>query len=360
MSESRLAIVGATGAVGREALAILAQRGFAAQRVLALASPNSDGAVLAYGSGHVTVRTFDAESLGRCEAAVFCADAAVAREHAPPAAEAGVFVIDNSSAFRMAPGIPLVVPEINGRVLEGDPPPRLIANPNCSTIIMLLGLEPLRRRFGVREVVVSTYQAVSGAGLAGMRELDEQVSAFAGGEPIRPRVFPQQCAFNVFTHESPMETATGLNGEETKMIAETRKIWGDPQVDVLPTCVRVPVRRAHSQSILVRLGRPVSEAQVRDSLVSAAGVRVVDDRRGGRFPTPLDASGIDDVLVGRVRLATAGPDGRSDRVMLWVCGDQLRKGAALNALQIADRVAPALGLGLADVRSPGSGVSFSF
>lgn len=343
MSEPRLAIVGATGAVGQEALGILAERQFPAERVVALASPNSEGARLAYGDGQVTVRAFDAGALVGCAAAVFCADAAVAREHAPRAAAAGVCVVDNSSAFRMDASVPLVVPEINGALLETDPRPRLVANPNCSTIIMLLGLEPLRQRFGVREIVVSTYQAVSGAGIAGMRELDEQARAFAEGRAIEPRVFPRQCAFNVFTHESAMDPDSGVNGEEAKMIAETRKIWADPGVEVLPTCVRVPVRRAHSQSILVRLERAVSEADVRSALEAAPGVRVVDDRASGEFPTPLEASGIDEVLVGRVRLG-GGAEGRSDRVMLWACGDQLRKGAALNALQIAERLSPALGL----------------
>ncbi|MCL4222702.1 MAG: aspartate-semialdehyde dehydrogenase [Phycisphaerales bacterium] len=352
MSELPLAIVGATGAVGREALNILAHRGFPVHRVLALASPNSDGAVLAYGDAPLRVRAFDAQALAACTAAIFCADADVARRHAPAAARAGVCVIDNSSAFRMEAPVPLVVPEINGHLLESDPPPRLIANPNCSTIIMLLGLEPLRRRFGVQEIVVSTYQAVSGAGLAGMRELDEQVAACASGASIAPRVFPHPCAFNVFTHESAMDPHTGLNGEEAKMIAETRKIWADPGLDVLPTCVRVPVRRAHSQSILVRLRQRVHEAEVRKALATAAGVRLVDDRAAGLFPTPLAATGGDDVLVGRIRPAGAGPDGRCDRFLLWVCGDQLRKGAALNALQIADRVAPALNLGLGRPAAP--------
>lgn len=352
MSELQLAVVGATGAVGQEALSILAQRGFPVHRVLAMASPHSDGAALAYGDAHARVRAFDAGALAACTAAIFCADADVARRHAPAAARAGVFVIDNSSAFRMDPHVPLVVPEINGELLETDPPPRLIANPNCSTIIMLLGLEPLRRRFGVQEIVVSTYQAVSGAGLAGMRELDEQVAAFANGASIPPRVFPHPCAFNVFTHESAMDPDTGLNGEEGKMIAETRKIWADPGLSILPTCVRVPVRRAHSQSILVRLAQRVREEEVREALATSAGVRVVDDRALGLFPTPLAATGGDDVLVGRVRLAGAGPDGRGDRVLLWVCGDQLRKGAALNALQIADRVAPALNLGLGRSGTP--------
>lgn len=347
MSDTQLAIVGATGAVGREALAILAQRGFPARRVLALASPGSHGASLPFADASITVRAFDADALSRCSAAVFCADAAVAREHAPRAADAGVFVIDNSSAFRMDPRVPLVVPEINADLLDDNP--RLIANPNCSTIIMLLGLEPLRRRFGVREIVVSTYQAVSGAGIAGMRELDEQVVAFAAGQPIRPRVFPHQCAFNVFTHESPMDPDTGINAEEGKMIAETRKIWNDPRVEILPTCVRVPVRRAHSQSILVRLLHHATEAQVRETLSTAPGVCLVDDPANGRFPTPLDATGLDHVLVGRVRCPTPDAEGRSDRIMLWVCGDQLRKGAALNALQIAHRLAPGLGLAFADV-----------
>lgn len=340
MSErGTIGIVGATGAVGREALAILAARGVEAERIVALASPNSDGAALAYGNGQVIVQRFRELVLSRCACAIFCADAQVAREFGPAAARAGVVVVDNSSAFRMDPSVPLVVPEINGHLLDESGASRLIANPNCSTIIMLLGLEPLRRRFGVREVVVSTYQAVSGAGLAGIRELEEQTRGALSGARPQPRVFAQSCAFNVLTHESAMDEATGINGEEAKMIAETRKIWEDESVEVLPTCVRVPVMRAHSQSILATLGREASEDDVRAAMAAAPGVRLVDDRAAGRFPTPMDATGRNEVLVGRVRVAGGG---KGPRVMLWVCGDQLRKGAALNALQIAERCLPGL------------------
>lgn len=339
MCDSRIAVVGATGAVGLEVLAILASRGVEGSRVVALASTNSEGVEVAHGRSSVRVRALSESALAQCAWAIFCADAETSRRFAPVAVRAGMTVVDNSSAFRMDEDVPLVVPEINGDLLDEACGPRVIANPNCSTIIMLMGLEPLRRKFGAVEIVVSTYQAVSGAGLAGMRELDEQTRAFAEGRTIEPRVFPHPCAFNVFAHESAMDPATGVNGEEAKMIAETRKIWCDDSIAVVPTCVRVPVRRAHSQSILVTLDRAASEAEVREALAGMVGVRVVDDRRAGRFPTPLEASGLDDVLVGRVRLVGAREvQGKARRVALWVCGDQLRKGAALNAVQIVERL----------------------
>lgn len=328
----RIAVVGATGAVGREALAILADRGVERERVMALASARSAGTIARYGDQAIEVGEATLDSVCACDAALLCADGATAREFGPAAAARGVVVVDNSSAFRMDQGVPLVVPEVNGDLLDAEPAPRLIANPNCSTVILLCALEPLRRAFGVERVIVSTYQAVSGAGLAGVEELRRQTRAALEGVEVAPEVFPETCGFNLFPHESAVNGATGLNGEEAKIIAESRKIWGDAALRVEPTCVRVPVERAHSQSITVDLTSAAAEVTARDALEAAPWLELIDDRSSGVFPTPRRASGRDEVLVGRVRV---GPGGRT--VSLWVCGDQLRKGAALNAVQVLER-----------------------
>lgn len=342
---STVAVVGATGAVGRETISILRERGVAADRVLALASARSTGTRIAFGEREIPVfplrETAAEDAFGLADVVIFAADAETPRAYAPLALRRGAFVIDNSSAFRLEDGVPLVVPEVNGALLEGRQVPRLVANPNCSTILLLVALEPLRASFGVRSVVVSTYQAVSGAGLAAIDELRAQSRGALEG--VRPdgRVFAEPCAFNVFSHDSAIDPATGMNGEERKLIEETRKIWNDPRVPITPTCVRVPVERAHSESVLVELRRPAHEEEVRQVLERGAGVRVIDDRAGNAFPTPLKASGHDDVLVGRIRPDPgAGFDGRgrSSRWCLWLSGDQIRKGAALNAVQIAERL----------------------
>ncbi len=333
-----VAVVGATGAVGREVLAILAERGHPVSGVRALASERSAGTALAYGEAEVPVAVLDAEAFEGVNVAIFAASADVAREFAPIARRAGATVIDNSSAFRMTPGVPLVVPEVNGELLDDSP--TLIANPNCSTIILLLALEPLRRAFGLERVHVATYQAVSGAGLAAMDELREQAAAALEGREVEPRVFKEPCAFNVFSHDSAVDEADGLNVEERKIIEESAKIWR-AAVPLTPTCVRVPVLRAHSQAVTVTFSRPASVDEAREVLANFPGVRVIDDRAANNFPTPLKAANGDDVLVGRVRHDPAVPldaDGRSTQLCLWLCGDQIRKGAALNAVQIADRL----------------------
>lgn len=324
-----VAVVGATGAVGREALAILADRSHPAARVLALASERSAGERIAYGRGEVVVQALRDGPFPACDFALFCATADIARTFAPRAVEAGAVVVDNSSAYRMDPAVPLVVPEINAEAIGTA---RLIANPNCSTIILLTPLTPIRQRFGVRRVVVSTYQAVSGAGIEAVRELQTQARDVLDGRPARPSVFPEPCAFNVFSHESTLDPSTGLNGEEAKMIAESRRIWNDPALTLIPTCVRVPVIRAHTQSALVTLEQPATEAQVRELLAEAPGVRLVDDRAANRFPTPLEATGGNAVLAGRVRCFSP------TECAVMIAGDQLRKGAALNAIQIMDLI----------------------
>lgn len=340
LNECRIAVVGATGAVGLEVLSILAGRGVPVGQVIALASERSAGTKLAYGGEEVVVRAVSATEFEGVDYAIFAADGATSTTWAEVATKAGAAVIDNSSAFRMTDGVPLVVPEINGAVLDAEAErARIIANPNCSTILLLLALEPLRAAFGVREIVVSTYQAVSGAGIAAMDELREQTRDVLAGKAARPRVFAEPCAFNLFSHDSAMDVETGQNGEEAKIIAETGKIWGGSDVRVIPTCVRVPVLRAHTQAVTVTLSRVATEGQVRDAISRARGIRVIDDRAANQFPTPAKASGGNEVLVGRIRAAEPVASGTAtDRFCLLLSGDQLRKGAALNAVQIAEYV----------------------
>jgi aspartate-semialdehyde dehydrogenase len=350
-----VAVVGATGVVGREMLAVLEARRFPCRSIVLLASERSAGVKLTFRGESVPVGVLSVEALRGVDVALFSAGSGVAKEVAPAAVRGGTTVIDNSSAFRADPACPLVVPEVNPHALpRGRPaPPVLVANPNCSTIMMLVALNPLRRAFGVRSVVVSTYQAASGAGAAAMEELRRQAGVVLGGGRPEPRVFKEPCAFNVFSHNAAVDPATGLNGEEAKMVSETRRIWEDPGVEVSPTCVRVPVLRAHSQSLHVTLARPTTAREVRATLEqagAAAGLAVVDDRAGNAFPTPLKASHGDLVLVGRIRRAPCAPvaDGAaaapgtpaddlpSTRFEMFIAADQLRKGAALNAVQIAE------------------------
>ncbi|MCC6426326.1 MAG: aspartate-semialdehyde dehydrogenase [Phycisphaerales bacterium] len=336
----RIAVVGATGAVGREALRILHSRGVPSASIVALASENSAGTTLAYGAEQLLVQALKEDSFKGSNLAIFAASADIARKFAPAAIRAGANVVDNSSAFRLDPEIPLIVPEINGSELsEGSTGPRLIANPNCSAVILCAAVNPLRRAFGVESLIVATYQAVSGAGLGAIDELRSQTRRVLEGHEPAPSFFREPCAFNVFSHDSAVDPQTGLNIEEQKIIDEVRKIWNDPDLPITPTCVRVPVVRAHTQAITVRLSRPVTEAQVREAFSEAPGVTIVDDRGGNSFPTPLRATGRDDVLVGRLRqdpAAKIGPGVECDSWCLLACGDQLRKGAATNAIQIAD------------------------
>jgi aspartate-semialdehyde dehydrogenase len=339
-----VAVVGATGAVGREMLAVLEQRKFPASSVRAFATPRSAGTKLPYHGGEITVEpVIDGWHKG-IDCALLSAGSSISKAIAPAAAEAGVVVIDNSSAFRMNPNIPLVVPEINSDAL----PPRgkgcIIANPNCSAIILLMGVTPLHRAFGVDRMIVSTYQAASGAGAQAMAALEQETREVVGGGPARATAFHEPYAFNLFSHNATVDPITGLNGEEQKVIEESRKIWNDHNVRISVTCVRVPVMRAHCESVNVTLKNPATLAQVRDALKAFHGVTIVDDRLSNRFPTPQKASGGDDVLVGRLRadpsqLAPgASPESPTKGFDLFLAGDQLRKGAALNAVQIAERM----------------------
>jgi len=336
MSSPHVAIVGATGAVGRELLAVLTARRFPIGRLTLLASARSAGTALEVAGETHRVVALCEEAFRGVDVAFFCAGGGISRELAPRAAELGVLVIDNSSAFRMDPDVPLVVPEVNPDAVapalrrEGG---ALIANPNCSTILLVVAIHAIHSAARVRSMVVSTYQAASGAGAAAMAELEQQTRAVLDGGDPEPEVFAERCAFNLFSHDSPIGPQ-GYNEEEMKMVREVRKIWDDPSVRVSATCVRVPVPRAHAESVHLELERPLSREEATELLEEAPGVRVVDDRDGNRFPTPLAASHRDEVLVGRIR--TSLDDER--RLELFLCGDQLRKGAALNAVQIAELV----------------------
>jgi len=330
------AVVGATGLVGREVLSILEERGVSAGRVRLLASERSAGKVMRFAGEEIVIESVEGASFAGVDAAIFCASAEVARTYAPRAIEDGALVIDNSSAFRLDKDVPLVVPEINGHLLKDGP--RLVANPNCSTIILLAALEPLRQWFGISGITVATYQAMSGAGQRGLEELAAQTRARATGEPVMPAYFAEPCAGNVFSHDSEVEAETGVNGEERKIIAESRKIWEDEHLRISPTCIRVPVERAHTQAITVELRAPAKESKLRDALASAPGLAIVDDRAANSFPTPLKATGQDDIFVGRIRRDPGSVGGQYDHDLRWcllVSADQLRKGAALNAVQIA-------------------------
>lgn len=338
-----IAIAGATGAVGREALRILESWGIPADRLALYASPRSAGIRVPYASTNLTVRALRPGDLGRHDLVVFCASATLARLHVPDAVLTGAVVVDASSAFREDPTVPLVIPEINAHLL--DAAPRLVASPNCSATILLTALEPIRRAYGITAITVSTYQAVSGAGQRGLDELRAGAAAALVAHPESPSVFPEPCAFNCFSHNSAVDPDSGLNVEERKIITETRRIWNAPDLPINPTCIRVPVERAHSESVTVELSQPASEHHIRELLAFAPGVRVIDDRAANRFPTPRAASGLDEVLVGRIRPVPHAPRDHTSRSRahnLWICGDQLRKGAALNALQIARILRPAL------------------
>ncbi len=327
----RVAIVGATGAVGVEFGQVLAQRSFPAREYRLLASARSAGQKMKWVDGEQTVAELTPRSFENIDIALFSAGASVSREYGPIAARAGAVVVDNSSAFRMDPGTPLVVPEVNPEAAKAHR--GIIANPNCSTIILLVPLWPLHKANPVKRVVVSTYQAVSGAGAKALEELESQTRDVLAGKAATPRVFHVPCAFNVFSHNSAVGD-DGYNVEETKMVQETHKIFGEGSIRIAATCMRVPVMRAHTESVSVEFTHPMDEHKAREILAGAAGVRVVDDRNGNLFPMPLDASGRDEVLVGRIRRDASMPDGRG--LQFICCGDQLRKGAALNAVQIAE------------------------
>ena len=326
-----VAIMGATGAVGQVFLEILAERDFPIDELRLLASSRSAGKTVDYRGKTLTIQELTKDSFEGIDVVLSSAGGSISREFVPAAVEAGAVVVDNTSAFRMDPSVPLVVPEVNPGDLDDHA--GIIANPNCSTIIMVVVLWPLYEQNRVERVVVSTYQAISGAGAAAMAELEQQTREVLEGKPAQPRELPYQIAFNLFSHNS----AIGPDGyceEETKMIRETKKMFHDESIRITPTCIRVPVPRTHSETVNIQFAEPMDEDRVRQILSAAPGVSITDDREANHFPMPLEASGKDDIFVGRIRQDLSQPDGRG--IDLFLSVDQLRKGAALNAVQIAE------------------------
>ncbi len=326
-----VAVLGATGAVGRAMLDVLAEREFPVAKLLPLASPRSAGTTVEFRGQPVKVEPVSPSAFAGVDVALFSAGGGPSREWAPVAAAAGALVIDNSSAWRMDAEVPLCVPEVNLDAAR-KPPKNIIANPNCSTIQMVVALAPIHRAARLRRVVVSTYQAISGAGHAATEHFLAQAAAFVKGEAMPPGPLGRQLAGSVLMEWS--RHSSGYQEEELKMVHETRKILGDPEIRVSPTAVRVPVVNAHAESIAIECERPIDAREVRELLAGAPGVELVDDFGAGVYPTPIDASGRDAVLVGRIRDDVGNPGG----VMLWVVADNLRKGAATNAVQIAEGV----------------------
>jgi aspartate-semialdehyde dehydrogenase len=329
-----VAIAGATGAVGVELMACLEQRKFPLAELRLLASARSAGKTMQFRGKDVAVQELTDASLEGVDIALFSAGGAQSKRFAPAAVRAGAIVVDNSSAFRMDPNTPLVVPEINSAALKTHN--GIIANPNCVAIVAATPLWPLHQVRRIQRITMSTYQAASGAGAAAMEELSESTRAYLEGRAFEPKVLPHPYAFNVFSHNTKVDPETGYNEEEAKVMQETRKIFGEPDLRVTATCVRVPVLRAHCIALNIELESPLSVAEARAILSKAPGVRVVDELERNYFPMPVDASGKDEVLVGRIRKDVSDPSGRT--LALFVAGDQLRKGAALNAVQIAERL----------------------
>jgi aspartate-semialdehyde dehydrogenase len=342
----RVAIVGATGAVGRETLRIVEERNFPLEELVLLASSRSAGKRLRFRGEEIAVGELGEGWFDGIDLALVSAGGPVSRRILPTAAAAGTVSVDYSSAFRMDPDVPLVIPEINGDAVAGHH--GILANPNCTAVAALMPLGPLHRAFGLTSLVISSYQSSSGAGMKGIRELAEQVGKLHAQEedlthpdpdalPLGD-VFPRTLAFNVVPLvEVPDPEGSGFSTEELKVGNETRKILGIPALPVAATCVRVPTVAGHAVSVYARFERDITASGARDVLSSAEGVRVLDDFANGIFPTPLDAAGIDDVLVGRIRQ----PEGDPQALMFFSVGDNLRKGAALNAVQIAELVVSA-------------------
>ena len=324
-----VAIAGATGAVGTEFLKLLEVRDFPMKSLRLLASSRSAGSKLKFRGENLEVEELTPKSFKGIDIAFFSAGGSRSKEFAPHAVDSGAVVIDNSSAFRMDEKVPLVVPEINPKqALEHQ---GLIANPNCSTIQMVVALNPIHRAANIQRVVVSTYQAVSGAGASAMEELKQQLRAWANDEPMKQEVFPTQIAFNLFPHIDVFQD-NGYTKEEMKMVHETRKIMNAPNMQISATCVRVPVLRAHSEAVWVETEKSLSESEARELFEKEPGIVVQDERESGGYPTPWHITETQDTYVGRIRKDISHPNG----LTFWVVADQLYKGAALNAIQIAE------------------------
>ena len=324
-----VAVLGASGAVGQELLLLLAERRFPVARLTLLASPRSAGQQVEWNGQTLTIEPVTAEAFAGVDVVLASAGGSVSKQWAPVAAAAGAVVIDNSSAFRMDGEVPLVVPEVNPHAAFHHN--GVIANPNCTTILMTLALAPLAARRSLRRVVVSTYQSASGAGARAMDELAQLSRTVLDGGTPQSSVLPHSLAFNLFLHNSPLQNS-GYCEEELKMLNETRKIMGLPDLRVSATCVRVPVLRAHSEAINIEFNEPFPVEEARALLSKAPGVELIEDFNANRFPMPTDVTGRDAVAVGRIRQDLSEPNA----LELWLCGDQIRKGAALNAIQIAE------------------------
>jgi aspartate-semialdehyde dehydrogenase len=330
----KVAVVGATGAVGEAMLATLAERRFPIGELVALASARSAGEGVAFGDDEVMVRDLAEFDPKGVDIALFSAGADISREHAPRFAAAGAVVIDNSSAFRADPDVPLVVSEVNPEAIANRPR-GIIANPNCSTMQLMVALAPLHREAGIERINVATYQSVSGTGRRALEELGRQTAALLNFQTPEPEVYPVQIAFNVIPHGGDF-LDNGYTAEEMKLVNETRRILGDPAIRVNATVVRVPVFYGHSEAVAIETREKLTAGRATDLLRAAPGVEVVDERQAGGYPTPVThASGRDPVFVGRIREDISHPNGLN----LWVVADNIRKGAALNAVQIAELVA---------------------
>lgn len=328
-----VAIVGVTGAVGQEFINILEQRDFPVKSIRMLASARSVGKTVKFNGKDYPVEELTQDCFGGIDIALFSAGASRSREFAAAAVKAGAVVVDNSSAFRMDPQVPLVVPEVNPEAIKQHK--GIIANPNCSTIIANVPIWPLHKANPIKRMVVSTYQAVSGAGQAGMTELFDQTRDVLAGKPAVCKKFKYQIAFNIFSHDSAIGP-NGYNEEEMKMVKETHKIFNCSDIAITCTCIRIPVPRCHCESINLEFKDSITPDEVRALLEHAPGVSLIDDRTNNRFPMPLDAADHDDVYVGRIRQDESLPDRKG--INIWVSGDQIRKGAALNAVQIAEKL----------------------
>jgi aspartate-semialdehyde dehydrogenase len=335
----RVAILGVTGAVGQELLALLEERQFPVAELIPLASPRSAGQGLRWQDQELTIQGVSAAAFEGVDVVLASAGGSASKQWASIAAQAGAVVIDNSSAFRLDPTVPLVVPEVNPEAAFTHS--GIIANPNCTTILLTLALAPLAAKRAIKRVVVSTYQSASGAGARAMEELRTlSRTVLEGGEPVS-EVLPHSLAFNLFLHNSPLQP-NGYCEEELKMLNETRKIMGLPDLRLSATCVRVPVLRAHSEAVNIEFAEPFPVAEARELLAKAPGVELLEDFEANRFPMPTDVTGRDPVAIGRIRQDLSDPHA----LELWLCGDQIRKGAALNAVQIAELL----------IQGPGAGV----
>jgi aspartate-semialdehyde dehydrogenase len=332
MKDKVVAIVGATGAVGREFIGCIESRGVPVKSLKLLASARSAGKTQKFRGQDIVVEELTDGSFDGVDVALFSAGSGISKQYAPLAVKAGAVVVDNSSAFRTDPAIPLVVPEINAARIKDHK--GIIANPNCAAITTVVPLWPVHQINPVRRLIVSTYQAASGGGAALMEELELSTRAYLAGQDYPPKVVKYPYAFNLFSHNTPIDMATGYNDEESKLIRETKKIFADDGMAVSATCIRVPVLRAHSVSMTFECERPIEPSDVRALLQKAPGVRVVDDWANNYFPMPKDASGQGDVLAGRIRKDLSSSSGKA--ISMFVAADQLLKGAALNAVQIAE------------------------